>query len=85
MVARRGDSGVQTACAPTARGTVQPTLLPTCLEDTVIILGVVLLVLGLLLKVAILTTIGIILAVIGLVLLLVGSTGRAIGGRKHYF
>ena len=50
-----------------------------------IILGLVLLLLGFLLKVAILTTIGIIVLVVGLVLLLLGSTGRAVGGRRHYF
>ena len=50
-----------------------------------IILGIVLLLLGLLLDVSILTTIGIIVLVVGLVLLLLGSTGRAVGGRKHFF
>jgi uncharacterized membrane protein HdeD (DUF308 family) len=54
-------------------------------EVHVIILGLILLVLGLLLKVSILTTIGIIVLVVGLVLLLLGSTGRAVGGRKHFF
>jgi len=55
------------------------------LEDTVIILGLVLLLLGFLLKVSLLWTIGIILLVVGAVLLLMGSMGRAVGGRKHYF
>ena len=50
-----------------------------------IILGLVLLLLGFLLKISILYTIGIILIVIGAVLYLLGSTGRAVGGRKHYF
>lgn len=50
-----------------------------------IIVGIVLLVLGFLLKVAILWTIGIIVLIIGLVLLLLGATGRAVGGRRHYF
>lgn len=50
-----------------------------------IIVGLVLLLLGLLLGSPILWTIGIIVAVIGLVLLLLGSTGRAIGGRRHYW
>ena len=58
---------------------------PTLLEETVIILGIVLLLLGLLLKMSILTTIGVIVLVVGLVLLLLGSTGRAVGGRKHFF
>jgi uncharacterized membrane protein len=51
----------------------------------VIILGLVLLLLGLLLKISILWTIGIIVLVVGLVLLLLGSTGRMVGGRRHYF
>ena len=50
-----------------------------------IVAGIVLLLLGLLLDVGILYTIGIILIVIGAVLWLVGSTGRAIGGRRHYY
>ncbi len=50
-----------------------------------IIAGIVLLLLGLLLGVGILYTIGIILIVIGAVLWIVGSTGRAVGGRKHYY
>jgi hypothetical protein len=51
----------------------------------VIILGLILLVLGFLLHVSILWTLGIIVVVVGLVLLLLGSTGRAVGGRRHYF
>jgi hypothetical protein len=50
-----------------------------------IILGIALLLLGLLLKISILWTIGIIVLVVGLVLLLLGSTGRAVGGRRHFF
>ena len=50
-----------------------------------IILGLVLLLLGFLLKISILWTIGIILIVVGAVLYLLGSTGRAVGGRRHWF
>ena len=50
-----------------------------------IILGIVLLVLGVLLGIPILYSLGIILLVIGVVLFLLGSTGRAVGGRRHYF
>ena len=50
-----------------------------------IILGLILLLIGLFAKISILTTIGIILVVVGLVLALLGSTGRAVGGRKHFF
>lgn len=55
------------------------------LEFPVIVLGLVLLIVGFLLKVAILWTIGIILLLVGAVLLLLGSTGRAVGGRRHYW
>jgi hypothetical protein len=51
----------------------------------VIVLGIVLLVLGFLFKVAVLWTIGIIVLVVGAVLALVGATGRAIGGRRHWY
>jgi hypothetical protein len=50
-----------------------------------IVLGIILLIAGFLLKFSILWTIGIILLVIGVVLALLGSTGRAVGGRRHYF
>ncbi|MGH9135230.1 MAG: hypothetical protein ACRDZZ_14925, partial [Ilumatobacteraceae bacterium] len=50
-----------------------------------IIVGIVLLLLGLLLAVPILWTIGIVLVLIGAVLWILGSTGRAIGGRNHYW
>jgi Family of unknown function (DUF6131) len=50
-----------------------------------IVLGVVLLVLGFLTRIAILWSLGILLILIGLVLAVVGSTGRAIGGRRHYY
>jgi membrane-bound ClpP family serine protease len=51
----------------------------------VIVLGIVLLIAGFLTGISILWTIGIIVLVIGLVLLVMGSTGRAVGGRRHYF
>ncbi len=50
-----------------------------------IILGLVLLIAGFLLKISILWTIGIILLVVGAILAILGSTGRAVGGRRHYF
>ena len=50
-----------------------------------IILGLVLLLLGFLLKIQLLWIIGLILLVVGAVLYLLGSTGRAVGGRKHYW
>ena len=49
-----------------------------------IILGIILLIAGFLLKISILWTIGIILT-IGVILAILGATGRAVGGRRHYF
>jgi hypothetical protein len=54
-------------------------------EETVIVLGVILLVLGWLLGIQLLTYLGGILLVVGVVLLLLGSAGRAVGPRRHYF
>ncbi|MBD1320496.1 DUF6131 family protein [Gordonia sp. DT218] len=50
-----------------------------------IILGIVLLVLGFIFSIPILWTIGIILIVIGAILAVLGATGRAVGGRAHYY
>ena len=50
-----------------------------------IVLGIVLLVLGFLFHIAVLWTIGIIVLVIGAVLAIAGATGRAIGGRRHWY
>jgi Family of unknown function (DUF6131) len=51
----------------------------------VIVLGLILLVLGYFLKIQLLYIVGGILLVVGVVLMILGSTGRAIGGRRHYF
>ena len=50
-----------------------------------IVLGIILLIIGFIASIPILSTIGIILAVIGVVLELLGMTGRAVGGRRHYY
>jgi hypothetical protein len=58
-----------------------------------IIFGIVLIVLGLLLPTLIpafafghvLVVVGVVLLIVGLVLMLVGRTGRAVGGRRHYY
>ncbi|MBV9088347.1 MAG: hypothetical protein JO044_00340 [Mycobacteriaceae bacterium] len=50
-----------------------------------IILGIILLIAGFLLKISILWTIGIVVLVIGVILAILGATGRAVGGRRHYF
>ena len=58
-----------------------------------IVLGIVLIVLGLILPAIVPTfafahifvTVGVILLIVGLVLMLLGRTGRAVGGRRHYY
>ena len=50
-----------------------------------LILGVILLVIGWLASIGILQTLGIILIIVGAVLWILGSTGRPVGGRRHYF
>ncbi|MFE4498471.1 DUF6131 family protein [Rhodococcus sp. NPDC056743] len=50
-----------------------------------IVLGIILLIVGFVFGIPILWTIGIVVLVIGLILMLLGSTGRAVGGRRHYY
>lgn len=50
-----------------------------------ITLGIVLLIVSMFTNVAILQSIGVLLIVVGVILFLLGSTGRAVGGRKHYW
>ena len=50
-----------------------------------IVVALLLLLLGLLLGVPILWTLSIIVFIVGVILMLLGSTGRAIGGRRHYW
>jgi uncharacterized membrane protein HdeD (DUF308 family) len=58
---------------------------PQLRRHVMIILGVVLLIIGFIAKIAIIWTIGIIAVVVGAVLAIAGGTGRAIGGRRHYY
>lgn len=51
----------------------------------VIVLGVILLLLGFFLNISILWTLGAVLTVVGVVFAVSGASGRAIGGRKHWF
>jgi Zn-dependent membrane protease YugP len=50
-----------------------------------IVVGLVLLLIGFILAIPVLWTIGIILLLAGLVFELLGATGRAVGGRRHYY
>jgi hypothetical protein len=50
-----------------------------------IALGIVLLVIGFIAAIHILWFLGIVALVVGAGLALLGATGRAIGGRKHYY
>lgn len=50
-----------------------------------IIFGLILLLIGFVAGIPILWTIGLIVLVVGLVLWILGATGRAVGGRRHYY
>ncbi len=50
-----------------------------------IILGLILFLIGVLANIGLLQTIGAVLLIVGLVLMLVGRSGRAIGGRSHWY
>ncbi|NGN65510.1 hypothetical protein G5C51_16600 [Streptomyces sp. A7024] len=50
-----------------------------------IVLGAILLIIGMLAGISLLTTIGAVLLVVGAALWILGATGRAVGGRRHYF
>jgi len=51
-----------------------------------ITLGIILLVIGLLVaSLKVLVTIGVVLIVVGLILALLGRSGRAVGGRSHWW
>jgi hypothetical protein len=50
-----------------------------------IVLGLVLLLLGFIAGIPILWTVGVILVILGVVFALLGATGRAVGGRRHYY
>ncbi len=50
-----------------------------------IILGLVLLLIGFIAAIPILWTLGIIVLIVGLILAVLGSSGRAVGGRRHYY
>lgn len=68
---------------PAGKGTPADDVPPP--EDTMIILGVILLVIGLVAGIGILWTIGIILVAVGVVLWILGAVGREVGGRRHYY
>ncbi len=50
-----------------------------------IVLGVVLLIIGFIAAVKIIWILGVIAVVVGAVLAIAGGTGRAIGGRRHWY
>jgi uncharacterized membrane protein HdeD (DUF308 family) len=54
-------------------------------EVVMILLGVILLIIGFVASVPIIWTLGIILVVVGAILALLGGTGRAVGGRRHWY
>jgi hypothetical protein len=50
-----------------------------------IILGIICLVIAAILNAGFLWAIGIVLIVLGAIFWLLGATGRAVGGRRHYY
>ena len=50
-----------------------------------IVLGVILLLIGFIAGIPIIWILGVIAVVVGAVLAIAGASGRAIGGRKHYY
>jgi uncharacterized membrane protein HdeD (DUF308 family) len=54
-------------------------------ENTLIVLGIILLIIGFVAKIAIIWTIGVIVIVVGAVFAVLGFAGREIGGRKHWY
>lgn len=50
-----------------------------------IILGIILIIIGFIVSIPVLWWIGVVLLVIGLILALLGATGRAVGGRSHWY
>jgi hypothetical protein len=51
----------------------------------VIVLGIICFVIGLVAGIPILETIGVILVIVGVILFALGSSGRMVGGRRHYY
>jgi len=50
-----------------------------------IIFGAIFMLIGFIAGIPILWTIGLVVLIIGAILWLLGSTGRAVGGRRHYY
>lgn len=50
-----------------------------------IVLGLILAIIGFITSIQILWILGIILLVVGAVFAILGSTGRAVGGRQHWY
>ncbi len=54
-------------------------------NHSMILLGVLLIIVGIVASIPVLYSIGVILAIVGIVLWVLGATGRAVGGRAHWF
>jgi hypothetical protein len=54
-------------------------------EFALFVLGAVLLIIGIVAKIPILWMIGVVLLAFGAGLFLLGSSGRTVGGRRHYY
>jgi uncharacterized membrane protein HdeD (DUF308 family) len=54
-------------------------------ENTVIVIGIILLIIGFVAQIAIIWTIGIVVLIVGTALAIAGAAGREIGGRKRWY
>lgn len=54
-------------------------------EDTMTVLGLVLLVVGFVANIAILWTLGLVVLIVGVVLGIAGHSGHQVAGRKHWY
>jgi uncharacterized membrane protein HdeD (DUF308 family) len=54
-------------------------------EDTMILLGIVLLIIGFIVTLPFIWTLGVIVVVIGLVLAITGHAGHQLAGRSHWY
>lgn len=72
-------------CVPAERVATENYRLSREEDPQMILLGIVLLVLGFIFTVHILWILGILVLVIGAILAVLGGTGRAIGGRAHWY
>jgi len=73
------------AVVPIARCPPDRTAFNNRSDNTLIVLGIILLIIGFVANIAILWTVGVIVIVVGALFAVLGFAGREIGGRKHWY